>query len=84
MTKVGDIYPSDRVVLREVGLRDGLQLVKKFPSTSAKQRWVRDEYAAVKSRLASTYAGDRERYTDEKAAFVTRVMRDLDAASDKT
>jgi hydroxymethylglutaryl-CoA lyase len=46
MTKVGDIYPSDRVVLREVGLRDGLQLVKKFPSTSAKQHWVRDEYAA--------------------------------------
>jgi hydroxymethylglutaryl-CoA lyase len=46
MTKVEDIYPSDRVVLREVGLRDGLQLVKKFPSTSAKQRWVRDEYAA--------------------------------------
>ena len=30
MTKVGDIYPSDRVILREVGLRDGLQLVKKF------------------------------------------------------
>ena len=30
----------------EVGLRDGLQLVKKFPSTSAKQRWVREEYAA--------------------------------------
>jgi hypothetical protein len=29
----------------------------------------RDEYAAVKSRLASTYADDRERYTDEKAAF---------------
>jgi hydroxymethylglutaryl-CoA lyase len=46
MTQVGDIYPSDRVVLREVGLRDGLQLVKKFPSTAAKQRWVRDEYAA--------------------------------------
>jgi GrpB-like predicted nucleotidyltransferase (UPF0157 family) len=41
---------------------------------------LRDEYAAVKSRLASTYAGDRERYTEEKAAFVTRVMRDLDAA----
>ena len=46
MTKVDDIYPGDRVVLREVGLRDGLQLVKKFPSTIAKQRWVRDEYAA--------------------------------------
>jgi GrpB-like predicted nucleotidyltransferase (UPF0157 family) len=41
---------------------------------------LRDEYAAVKSRLASTYADDRERYTEEKAAFVTRVMRDLDAA----
>lgn len=46
MTKLRDIYPSDRVILREVGLRDGLQLVKKLPSTEAKQRWVRDEYAA--------------------------------------
>ena len=46
MTKVLDIYPADRVILREVGLRDGLQLVKKFPSTAAKQRWVRDEYGA--------------------------------------
>jgi hydroxymethylglutaryl-CoA lyase len=46
MTRVQDIYPNDKVILREVGLRDGLQLVKKFPSTSAKQRWVRDEYSA--------------------------------------
>jgi len=46
MTDVQKIYPSDRVVLREVGLRDGLQLVKTFPSTQAKQRWIRDEYAA--------------------------------------
>ena len=46
MTRVQEIYPSDKVILREVGLRDGLQLVKKFPSTSAKQRWMRDEYAA--------------------------------------
>jgi hydroxymethylglutaryl-CoA lyase len=46
MTRVQDIYPGDRVSLREVGLRDGLQLVKKFPSTAAKQRWVRDEYGA--------------------------------------
>jgi hydroxymethylglutaryl-CoA lyase len=29
-----------------VGLRDGLQLVKAFPSTAAKQRWVREEYGA--------------------------------------
>src|SRR5580698_837391 len=46
MTRVQDVYPADRVTLREVGLRDGLQLVKKFPSTSAKQRWILDEYAA--------------------------------------
>jgi hydroxymethylglutaryl-CoA lyase len=46
MTNVQKIYPRDQVVLREVGLRDGLQLVKTFPSTAAKQRWIRDEYAA--------------------------------------
>src|ERR1700757_4643710 len=46
MTSVKDIYPESRVTLREVGLRDGLQLVKTFPSTSAKQRWIRDEFGA--------------------------------------
>jgi hydroxymethylglutaryl-CoA lyase len=46
MTQVNDVYPDDRVSLREVGLRDGLKLVKTFPSTAAKQRWVRDEYGA--------------------------------------
>jgi hydroxymethylglutaryl-CoA lyase len=46
MSRVEQIYPQDRVTLREVGLRDGLQLVKTFPSTDAKQRWVREEYAA--------------------------------------
>src|SRR3954466_6238473 len=46
MARYQDIYPADRVILREVGLRDGLQLVKKFPSTAAKQQWIRDEYAA--------------------------------------
>src|SRR5258707_14144518 len=46
MSRVQDVYPDDRVSLREVGLRDGLQLVKSFPSTAAKQRCIRDEYAA--------------------------------------
>jgi hydroxymethylglutaryl-CoA lyase len=46
MTRVQDVYPKNRVTLREVGLRDGLQLVKTFPSTAAKQRWLRDEYGA--------------------------------------
>ena len=46
MSSIRGIYHSSRVILREVGLRDGLQLVKTFPSTDAKQRWIRDEYAA--------------------------------------
>jgi hydroxymethylglutaryl-CoA lyase len=46
MIRIQDVYPGDRVTLREVGLRDGLQLVKTFPSTAAKQRWIREEYAA--------------------------------------
>ena len=41
---------------------------------------LRDEYATVKAKLASLHGADRERYTDEKAAFVTRVLRDLDAS----
>jgi hydroxymethylglutaryl-CoA lyase len=45
MNSIREIYPASRVTLREVGLRDGLQLVKKFPSTDAKRRWIRDEYA---------------------------------------
>jgi hydroxymethylglutaryl-CoA lyase len=46
MTRIQDVYPDDQVSLREVGLRDGLQMVKTFPSTLAKQRWIRDEYGA--------------------------------------
>src|SRR6201997_5250000 len=46
MIQVQNVYPDSRVTLREVGLRDGLQLVKTFPSTAAKQRWLREEYAA--------------------------------------
>jgi len=46
MTRVQDVYPDHSISLREVGLRDGLQLVKKFPSTGAKQRWVAEEYGA--------------------------------------
>ena len=36
MTRVQDVYPANRVSLREVGLRDGLQMVKTFPATAAK------------------------------------------------
>jgi len=46
VSRIQEIYPGDRVSLREVGLRDGLQLVKTFPSTAAKQRWISEEHAA--------------------------------------
>src|SRR5476651_2780686 len=46
MTRVTDVYPDDRISLREVGLRDGLQLVKTIPSTAAKRRWIGREYDA--------------------------------------
>jgi hydroxymethylglutaryl-CoA lyase len=46
MIQVQNVYPDSRITLCEVGLRDGLQLVKTFPSTAAKQRWIRDEHAA--------------------------------------
>ncbi|MEW6640303.1 MAG: hydroxymethylglutaryl-CoA lyase [Pseudomonadota bacterium] len=46
MTASDAVYPRQTVTLREVGLRDGLQLVRTLPSTAAKQRWLREEYAA--------------------------------------
>ena len=46
MSQLQKVYPEGRVVLREVGLRDGLQLVKTFPSTEAKRRWLAEEHAA--------------------------------------
>jgi len=41
-----DIYPAGRVALREVGLRDGLQMVRTYPSTAGKIRWIKTEYDA--------------------------------------
>ncbi|MCY6382213.1 hydroxymethylglutaryl-CoA lyase [Hoeflea prorocentri] len=43
MTGLSRVYPPDRVVLREVGLRDGLQMVQRHPSTAAKAEWLRRE-----------------------------------------
>lgn len=40
------LYPKDQLHLREVGLRDGLQLVKAFPTTEAKLNWIQQEHAA--------------------------------------
>lgn len=46
MTRVEELYSSGRIALREVGLRDGLQLSKVYPSTAGKKRWIEAEYAA--------------------------------------
>lgn len=45
-TQLYEAYPLGRIALREVGLRDGLQLTAGFPSTAAKIDWVRREHAA--------------------------------------
>lgn len=46
MSRRAAAYPPDRVSLREVGLRDGLQMVKTWPSTADKRDWLVREYAA--------------------------------------
>jgi hydroxymethylglutaryl-CoA lyase len=38
--------PHDGVVVREVGLRDGLQILSSWPTTEQKHRWIRAEYEA--------------------------------------
>ncbi len=46
-SKVHDIRPDgNRVILREVGLRDGLQMSNGWPTTAGKIEWLRREYDA--------------------------------------
>ncbi|MDE0532112.1 MAG: hydroxymethylglutaryl-CoA lyase [Albidovulum sp.] len=44
--KVGDLYPEGRVSLRELGLRDGLQLTSTWPATADKMEWIEREFDA--------------------------------------
>ena len=46
MVVAHNIYPEDRISLREVGLRDGLQMVQTFPDTPGKKKWIELEYSA--------------------------------------
>ncbi len=46
MTRASAVYPADRVTLREVGLRDGLQMTRTYPSTPAKTEWMHRENRA--------------------------------------
>lgn len=39
-------YPEGRIAIREVGLRDGLQLTRTWPGTAQKRAWVAREAAA--------------------------------------
>lgn len=41
-----NLFPNDKVVLREVGLRDGLQLTKQYPNSAQKVEWLKREHAA--------------------------------------
>ena len=34
------LYPEDRITLRELGLRDGLQMTSSWPGTAAKLEWI--------------------------------------------
>ena len=40
------LYPDGEVVLRELGLRDGLQMTRSWPNTSAKIEWIELAYDA--------------------------------------
>ncbi|KEA65244.1 Hydroxymethylglutaryl-CoA lyase [Marinobacterium lacunae] len=46
MSLVETLYPNDRVIIREVGLRDGIQMAEVYPDTEQKKRWIRAEYDA--------------------------------------
>ena len=46
MTSAVTVYPPGQLTVREVGLRDGLQLVKEWPDTNAKRDWLDAEYQA--------------------------------------
>ena len=40
MTNILALYPEGRVTLRELGLRDGLQMTSSWPGTAAKLEWI--------------------------------------------
>lgn len=46
MADVLAAYPQGRLAIREVGLRDGLQLAKTWPTTAGKIEWINREVAA--------------------------------------
>ena len=45
---IGSAYDAQagQVIIREVGLRDGLQMVSQYPATQEKKEWMRRELSA--------------------------------------
>ncbi|WP_136635297.1 hydroxymethylglutaryl-CoA lyase [Pseudooceanicola onchidii] len=84
MTLRTDIYPADRVTLREVGLRDGLQLAKALPSTDAKIDWLTQEAAAgVRHYEVGSFlpAGRFPQFADVRQMIETAQALDLHSAA---
>lgn len=53
---VDALYPPDRLSIREVGLRDGLQLVQTYPSTADKLDWIKGDHACgIRSFQVGSY-----------------------------
>jgi hydroxymethylglutaryl-CoA lyase len=59
MTRVLAAYPEDRIALREVGLRDGLQMTKSWPTTTQKLQWVTRGTAARYFETGSFLPADK-------------------------
>ena len=56
MTNLAEVYPENLIVIREVGMRDGLQLAKGFPSTAGKVEWLKKEFdAGIRHFEAGSY-----------------------------
>lgn len=46
MNRVAALYPKNRLIIREAGLRDGIQMADIYPDTEQKKRWIKAEYDA--------------------------------------
>ncbi len=82
MSRLDSIYPADRVTLREVGLRDGLQLTGRYPTTAAKQDWLaRENQAGVRHFEIGSFLPARSAPQFADIAEMIRTCRDLGVTS---
>lgn len=82
-----------QAIVREMGLRDGLQSVATVVPIHAKVEWIRDAYAAgereieVGSQLSASHAhslANLRKTPDEVLAEIAGIIRERDAAGSKT